>query len=112
LFLSEATFFSLINEVKKVVTMNILMIALLILNIFAFFITAYDKRLAKLRKTRISEHQLLTISLIGGTFGSLCAMLLFRHKTSKTPFILKFIFIIVLQALIVYVFFKRINLGQ
>ncbi len=92
--------------------MNILMIALLIFNIFAFFITAYDKRLAKLKKTRISEHKLLTISLIGGTFGSLCAMLLFRHKTSKTPFILKFIFIIVIQLLFVYIILKRINLDQ
>jgi uncharacterized membrane protein YsdA (DUF1294 family) len=92
--------------------MNILMIALLIFNIFAFFITAYDKRLAKLKKTRISEQKLLTISLIGGTFGSLCAMLLFRHKTSKTPFILKFIFIIVIQLLIVYIILKRINLDQ
>ena len=92
--------------------MNILMIALLVLNIFAFFITAYDKRLAKLGKARISEQKLLTISLIGGTFGSLCAMILFRHKTSKTQFILKFVFIIVIQVLMVYVILKRINLGQ
>jgi len=91
--------------------MNILMIALLILNIFAFFITAYDKRLAKIKKIRISENKLLTISLIGGTFGSLFAMLLFRHKTSKTPFILKFIFIIFIQVIIVYVIVKRGDLN-
>ncbi len=88
------------------------MIALLILNIFAFFITAYDKRLAKLKKTRISENNLLAISLFGGTFGSLCAMLFYRHKTSKTPFILKFIFIIAIQVLVIYVILKRINLDQ
>jgi len=91
--------------------MNILMIALLILNIFAFFITAYDKRLAKLKKTRISENKLLTISLIGGTFGSLCAILLFRHKNSKASFILKFIFIIFIQVIIVYVIVKRGDLN-
>ena len=60
----------------------------------------YDKFLAKNHKSRISEKTLLIFVLIGGTIGSGLAMLIFRHKTAKKSYLLKFWSITVLQILI------------
>jgi len=87
--------------------MKIVMIAFLLVNIIAFILAAYDKRTAKIKKTRISENKLLAISLIGGTFGLLFAMLFIKHKTSKISFITKFIFIILIQVIIVFWIVKQ-----
>lgn len=82
--------------------MDILTIVFLMMNIFAFVIMSYDKRLAKMKRTRISENNLLTISILGGSLGILSAMILFRHKTSKGSFVLKFIFTILIQLIVLF----------
>ena len=64
-----------------------LLYSFLILNLLAFIITAYDKRLAIAHKKRISEETLLTFVAFGGTIGSGLAMLFFRHKTAKMSFL-------------------------
>ncbi|RTY92632.1 DUF1294 domain-containing protein [Flavobacterium sp. RSP46] len=71
-----------------------------LINLVAFSIIAVDKQLAVNQKRRISELNLLLPSVIGGTIGSGLAMLLFRHKTSKESFLLRFYGIIVIQILI------------
>lgn len=73
-----------------------------IINLVAFSIIVIDKWLAVNQKRRISELNLLLISVIGGTIGSGLAMLLFRHKTSKESFLLRFYGIIVIQILILF----------
>jgi uncharacterized membrane protein YsdA (DUF1294 family) len=45
-----------------------------------------DKFYARSRRWRISERRLLTLTLVGGAFGALPGMLVFRHKTRKTYF--------------------------
>lgn len=77
--------------------MNILLVYLLLINSTAVILTSYDKYLAVKGKRRISENTLFTCSFIGGSMGMLLAMLLFRHKTSKTSFIVKFVLILLLQ---------------
>jgi uncharacterized membrane protein YsdA (DUF1294 family) len=89
--------------------MDILTIVFLIMNIFAFVIMSYDKRLAKMKRTRISENNLLTISILGGSLGILSAMILFRHKTSKGSFVLKFIFTILIQLIVLFWIVSSIN---
>jgi|694.fasta_scaffold90349_2 uncharacterized membrane protein YsdA (DUF1294 family) len=89
--------------------MDILTIVFLMMNIFAFFIMSYDKRLAKMKRTRISENNLLTISILGGSLGILSAMILFRHKTSKGSFVLKFIFTILIQLIVLFWIVSSIN---
>ncbi|RTY81278.1 DUF1294 domain-containing protein [Flavobacterium sp. ZB4P23] len=79
-----------------------------LINLVAFSIIAVDKQLAVNQKRRISELNLLLPSVIGGTIGSGLAMLLFRHKTSKESFLLRFYGIIVIQILI---FFGLYNFG-
>ncbi len=76
-----------------------------ILNILAFSITAYDKRLAIAHKKRISEETLLTFVAIGGTIGSALAMYFFNHKTSKKYYLFKFYRIIFFQILIAVVLY-------
>lgn len=78
-----------------------LLYSFLTLNILAFIITAYDKRLAIVQKKRISEETLLTFAAVGGTIGSALAMYIFRHKTSKKYYLFKFYRIVFIQILII-----------
>nr|WP_315200481.1 DUF1294 domain-containing protein [uncultured Flavobacterium sp.] len=72
-----------------------------LVNFIAFVTIGYDKQLAIKNKNRISEKTLLTWVAIGGTIGSSLAMAIFRHKTAKTSYLLKFFGIISLQFLII-----------
>lgn len=73
-----------------------------LINLVAFSTIGIDKQLAVNKKRRISELKLLLPSVIGGALGSGLAMLLFRHKTSKESFLLRFYGIIVIQILILF----------
>ena len=70
---------------------------LLAINIFAFLLMGYDKKLAQTRKRRISEKALLTSAMIGGSIGSGIGMLYYRHKTSKNSYLVKFWSIVIVQ---------------
>lgn len=54
--------------------------------IIAFALFAYDKHCAHYGKRRIPEYILFAVSLALGAFGSLCGMIIFRHKTLKKLF--------------------------
>ncbi|QFY59878.1 DUF1294 domain-containing protein [Rhizobium grahamii] len=58
----------------------------LALNALAFLVYFLDKQAARNRRRRISERTLLTLALIGGSLGAVCAQKLLRHKTQKEPF--------------------------
>ena len=53
------------------------------LTVLAFWV---DKRIAQEGGRRISEANLLTLALIGGSPGAMFARQRFRHKTRKQPF--------------------------
>jgi uncharacterized membrane protein YsdA (DUF1294 family) len=82
--------------------MEILLLFFLIVNSVTFVFAGYDKYLATKNKRRIPEKTLFLLAAIGGSIGLLLAMLLFRHKTSKSSFIIKFLLIIFIQLLLVY----------
>ncbi|MBP4139477.1 DUF1294 domain-containing protein [Flavobacterium geliluteum] len=82
--------------------MNILLLYFFIVNSFIFIIAGYDKYQARKNKRRIPENTLFFFEAIGGTLGLLLAMLFFRHKTSKTSFIVKFTLILLIQLLVIY----------
>jgi uncharacterized membrane protein YsdA (DUF1294 family) len=82
--------------------MDFLFYYFLILNAIAFTAIVYDKHLAKTKKKRISERTLLRFVVLGGTIGSGLAMLIFRHKTSKSSYLWKFWGIVFSQGIIVY----------
>lgn len=85
--------------------MTILFYYFLILNGMAFTLIACDKYLAKANKLRIPERILLGFTFWGGTIGSGLAMLIFRHKTSKTSYLWKFWGIVCIQGLIAFLYF-------
>ncbi|WP_040473641.1 DUF1294 domain-containing protein [Flavobacterium frigoris] len=85
--------------------MSILFYFIIILNCISFLVTAYDKRLAMKNKRRVSEKTLLSFVAFGGTIGGGFAMLLFKHKTSKRSYLLKFMGIVLFQTLLLYVLF-------
>ncbi|MEP6805577.1 MAG: DUF1294 domain-containing protein [Flavobacterium sp.] len=82
--------------------MEVLLVSLFVINSIEFILAGYDKYLAVKHKRRIPENTLFTIAFFGGSIGLLLAMLLFRHKTSKSSFIIKFGIILLLQIVLVY----------
>ncbi|MFG4000713.1 DUF1294 domain-containing protein [Flavobacterium aquidurense] len=82
--------------------MEVLLLYFLFVNILVFVLAGYDKYQARKNKQRIPENTLFTIAFFGGSIGLLLAMLLFRHKTSKSSFIIKFGIIFILQIVLVY----------
>ncbi|HKO77935.1 MAG TPA: DUF1294 domain-containing protein [Flavobacterium sp.] len=90
----------------------ILLYSFLVINLIAFVLIGYDKQLAIKNKNRISEKTLLVWVAIGGTIGSSLAMSIFRHKTAKTSYLLKFFGIVSLQiiTIITLFYFELISL--
>jgi uncharacterized membrane protein YsdA (DUF1294 family) len=82
--------------------MSILFYFFIILNGLAFLVTAYDKLLAIKNKRRISEKTLLSFVAFGGTIGASFAMMIFRHKTSKKTYLIKFMGIVFLQMVLLF----------
>ena len=60
----------------------------ILINILAFIIFGIDKKRSIKKKYRISELNLIIISLIGGCFGSLLGMFYFHHKNKKIKFLI------------------------
>ncbi|MCV2485633.1 DUF1294 domain-containing protein [Flavobacterium sp. SH_e] len=89
--------------------MEVLLLYFLFINILVFIFAGYDKSQARKNNRRISEKTLFLMALTGGSPGLLTAMLLFRHKTSKTSFIVKFAVILVIQVafIITYLNYKK-----
>lgn len=46
----------------------------------------YDKQQARHHGRRIPEKRLLTLGMIGGAFGGIAGMQMFRHKTKHAAF--------------------------
>lgn len=81
--------------------MKLLWIYLLIINIISFLVMGWDKRAAIKHNQRIPEKTLFIVAFIGGSLGSISAMILFHHKNRKPKFLIGFPVIIVLQIVII-----------
>ena len=66
----------------------ILFIVLFLLNCLSFWLYGADKRKAVHGLRRIPESTLLLVAGLGGAYGALMGMLLFRHKTRHTLFLI------------------------
>ena len=84
------------------IRMVLLIYIFFLVNFIAFVLIAYDKQLAIKNKNRIAEQTLLFWVAFGGTIGSSLAMSIFRHKTAKTSYLLKFFGITLIQILTIY----------
>lgn len=95
-------------------TLSYIELALLLINILAFILYAYDKLQAlkvSRNTSRVPEMRLLLLTLLGGSIGALFAMLLFRHKIKKASFMIKYFLIVILQISMFFLFyFDKITL--
>jgi uncharacterized membrane protein YsdA (DUF1294 family) len=82
--------------------MSVILIYFFVINCIGFFMIWHDKNRAIANQYRISEKILLAIVAFGAVMCSGLAMLFFRHKTSKTAYLLWFFGIIVAQILVYY----------
>ncbi|SFK86327.1 DUF1294 domain-containing protein [Brevibacillus centrosporus] len=60
----------------------------LLLNGYAYYLMAIDKRLAPKRSFRIPEASLFLTAILGGGIGALIGMLTLRHKTKHISFMI------------------------
>ncbi len=65
--------------------------------LITFVVWGVDKYKARNNQWRIPENWLLGLTIIGGSYGALAGMLIFRHKIRKTLF-----WIVVIISCIVY----------
>ncbi len=79
----------------------ILVFYLVIINLFAVFVTIFDKHRAFRHKHRVKESTLLTLSLLGGSVSMYITMQLIRHKTKHLKFMLGIPLIIILQIFLI-----------
>ncbi|MFA6983987.1 MAG: DUF1294 domain-containing protein [Sedimentibacter sp.] len=77
---------------------------LLIINLISFVLFFIDKQKSKRDKWRIKESTLHFVSFLGGTLGSITAMILFHHKTKKPMFVMITIIALLTNILAVYFF--------
>jgi uncharacterized membrane protein YsdA (DUF1294 family) len=80
--------------------MEILVPYLIIINAFSFAIMLVDKALAIKKAWRLPESLLMTLAAAGGSLGVLLGMLLSRHKTRKSKFILGIPLLLLLHILL------------
>lgn len=86
-----------------------ILIYLIIINLLSFILFGIDKRKAKRKEWRIPESSLFGVSILGGSTGSLIAMVIFKHKLSKKPFYLGIPLIIVINKIIELIIFNYIR---
>ena len=65
---------------------NALLYYLIVINVVTFTVYGIDKLKAKQGSWRISEATLLILAVIGGSFGALFGMKVWRHKTMHKKF--------------------------
>ena len=86
---------------------QIILAALLLVNIVAFAAYGIDKCKAQKGKWRIPESTLLLLAFFGGAPGALMGMRAFRHKTKHRKFkILVPLFLVLHIALLVYLWLQ------
>ena len=80
---------------------KIIIYYLVLINVGNFLIFAIDKFLAKRGSNeRIPESTLILLSAMGGAFGGLCSMYIFRHKTKHAKFYILLPLFLVLHVIV------------
>jgi len=86
-----------------VINSKMLLIAFVLVNYVSLMLFFLDKKNAMSKKRRIRESTLLASAFLG-PFGAYAGMIIFRHKTRKSKFVLVPIFMI-LQIVVIVVAF-------
>jgi uncharacterized membrane protein YsdA (DUF1294 family) len=79
------------------------------MNVVALLLYGYDKRQAIAGGVRIPEAALHVVALLGGSPGALLGQELFRHKTRKQAFRLVLAAIFLVQAAMIYGYWRFVR---
>ena len=85
--------------------LDVVLAWLIAITVVTFLTYGYDKLIAGSGRTRVPEKVLLALAFLGGTLGALAGMWLFRHKTAKESFRLKFWLVVAAQIVVLVVYF-------
>lgn len=78
-------------------------------SLIAFLTMGADKRRARLHRWRVPEAALFMLALVGGSWGAVLGMYLFRHKTKHWKFRLGLPILMLLQTgAILYFLYKGV----
>ena len=78
---------------------------LISITLVTFLTYGFDKQIAGSSRMRVPERVLLALTLAGGTLGAYVGMRLFRHKTIKTSFRVKFWTIVIIQVAVLALYY-------
>lgn len=93
-------------------TITIVVIAaLVVMNLFSFFLMRHDKECAKRGKRRVPEKVLFLATALFGGLGGTLGMYVFRHKTKHWYFVVFFPLMLLAQAGIIGYLWSRGILG-
>ena len=82
----------------------LILIYLIIINTAAFVACGLDKYNAANGLLRISEKKLYLLSFFGGAFFMLLGMIIFRHKTRKTGFVVLIPLLLLFHLILLLIF--------
>ena len=88
---------------------KVILFYFLFINAAAFIVYGFDKYRSLRGNFRISERELHTFAMIGGFLGASLSMALFKHKTSKSSFLIKHILIILVWITATVYYFTQMN---
>ena len=88
---------------------KVILVYFLFINVAAFVVYTFDKFRSRVGASRISEKELHTFSMLGGFLGAALSMVLFHHKTSKSSFLIKYIFIVLVWIVGSVYYFTELN---
>jgi uncharacterized membrane protein YsdA (DUF1294 family) len=81
-----------------------------LINLFTFFMYGIDKRRAKKGEWRISEAQIHSMELLGGTIGAYIGQRFFHHKSKKKSFLATFWAVALIQIIAVIYILKYLRI--
>jgi uncharacterized membrane protein YsdA (DUF1294 family) len=81
-------------------------------NVVTFAMFGWDKWRARREKSRVPEFTLCLWGALGGWPGGWVAMLLFRHKTAKPSFLIKYSLALLVCAGWLYLTWRRLSTGS
>ena len=82
---------------------------LLAASLTTFLAYGFDKRRAASQGVRVPERVLLGLGFLGGTVGALAGMKVFRHKTVKTSFRVRFALVTVAQIALIVLYLRYLR---
>lgn len=92
-----------IQKFLEIIPLKYVIVYFIAINLIGFLAMFIDKQKAKRGAWRIPEKSLFILTMLGGGFGTIAGMYLFRHKTKKLYFTIGFPVILITEiALIIY----------